>query len=82
MRISSSGAALLSRLLNISLTIERRFQMPSGSLPLRGRSRQAHSAAAGGSVDDRYMEFTSLCRRHAHWQLTEAMNEDQLNGDA
>lgn len=59
-RISSSGAALLSLLLNISRTMDRRFQIPSGSRPLKGRSRQAHSAAAGGSVDDRYMEFTSL----------------------
>lgn len=59
-RISSRGAALLSRLLNISLTMDRRFQMPSGSRPLKGRRRHAHSAAAGGSVDDRYMEFTSL----------------------
>lgn len=60
MRISKSGAALLSLLLNISLTMDRRFQMPSGSLPLSGLSKQAHSAAAGGSVDERYMEFTSL----------------------
>lgn len=60
MRISRSGAALLSLLLNISLTMDRRFQMPSGSLPLRGLSKQAHSAAAGGSVEERYMEFTSL----------------------
>lgn len=59
-RISNRGAALLSLLLNISLTMDRRFQMPSGSLPRRGLSKQAHSAAAGGSVDDRYMEFTSL----------------------
>lgn len=51
---------MLSRRLNISLTMERRFQIPSGSRPLRGLSRHAHSAAAGGSVDDRYMEFTSL----------------------
>lgn len=64
MRISKSGAALLSLLLNISLTMDRRFQIPSGSLPLSGRSKQAHSAAAGGSVEDRYMEFTSLEETH------------------
>lgn len=40
--------------------MESKFQIPSGSLPRRGRSRQAHSAAAGGSVEDRYIEFTSL----------------------
>lgn len=51
---------MLSRLLNISRTMESKFQIPSGSLPRRGRSKQAHSAAAGGSVEDRYIEFTSL----------------------
>lgn len=60
MRISNKGAALLSLRLNISRTMLSRFQTPSGSRPLRGRSRHAHSAAAGGSVEDRYMEFTSL----------------------
>jgi len=44
--------------------MDRRFQMPSGSLPRRGLRRQAHSAAAGGSVEDRYMEFTSLRTRN------------------
>ena len=56
--ISRRGMALLSLRRNISLTIERRFHMPSGSLPLRGRSKLCHSAAAGGAVAVR--KFTSL----------------------
>lgn len=48
--ISKSGTALRSPLLNISLTIDKRFHIPSGSLPLKGLKRDDHSAAAGGAV--------------------------------
>lgn len=48
--ISNKGIAFLSFLLNISLTIESKFHMPSGSLPRSGRSNEDHSAAAGGAL--------------------------------
>ncbi|KAK2181653.1 hypothetical protein NP493_386g04018 [Ridgeia piscesae] len=51
--ISSSLMAFESFLRNISRTIDKRFQMPSGSRPRRGRNRLCHSAAAGGAVEDR-----------------------------
>jgi len=34
---------------NISRTIDRRFQIPSGSRPRSGRSMVCHSVAAGGA---------------------------------
>lgn len=51
MIISKRGMALRSFRLNISLTMERRFHMPSGSLPLRGLNKDDHSAATGGAVE-------------------------------
>lgn len=48
--ISNKGRAFLSLRLNISLTMDNKFHIPSGSLPLRGRRRLVHSAAAGGAV--------------------------------
>ena len=52
--------ALLSLLRHISRTMERRFQMPSGSRPLRGLSRLVHSADAWGALDEMYKDVTSL----------------------
>lgn len=48
--ISKSGTAFRSFLLNISRTILSKFHIPSGSLPLNGRSNEVHSAAAGGAT--------------------------------
>ena len=56
--ISKSGTAFLSFLLNISMTIESKFHIPSGSLPRKGRNSDVHSAAAGGAVVDK--QLTSL----------------------
>lgn len=56
----SSNIALLSFLLSISLTIDKRFQIPSGSLPLRGFSKFVYSKDATGAVDGRCKELTSL----------------------
>ena len=56
--ISSNVDALASFLLNISRTIDNRFQIPSGSRPLRGLSNVCHSVAAGGALFAR--KFTSL----------------------
>ena len=51
--ISSRGIEFLSFLLYISLTMERRFHMPSGSRPRSGRRKEDHSAALGGAVVDK-----------------------------
>lgn len=49
--ISNRGIELRSFLLNISRTIESRFHIPSGSRPLSGLNKEAHSAATGGAVE-------------------------------
>lgn len=48
--ISNNGIAFLSLRLNISLTIDNKFHIPSGSRPRNGLRRELHSAAAGGAV--------------------------------
>jgi len=47
---SNKGTAFRSSRLNISLTIDSKFHMPSGSRPLRGLRRLLHSADAGGAA--------------------------------
>jgi len=63
-RISRRGTALLSFLCSSSLTIDSRFHIPSGSLPLSGRSRLCHSAAAGGALDERQLRSLETLPLH------------------